>query len=229
MKRTSKLSIAVILQATLVYLGANTCLGQVTYTSVKPVTVETDILNTGSLVEANTLGGIAVATTVNGVVFGNAQTALTSNWTPSGGDFSNNFSGPLNDLFSSLAFTPTTDDGVVTFTGLSTGHVYRLQLFFQNTINETGENQTVSIQAANRTITDISTPQILIAEFISTGTTQEINFIHGGFRAVFNAYALHELTSVPEPGTAGIFLGLGVLGYTGLSRRKHRPATSPAA
>lgn len=139
---------------------------------------------------------------------------------PGGGDFSGSFSGPLDNLFSSLLFTPTTDVYTLNISGLTIGDSYRLQLLFQNDINSTGEHSVISIQSTEFTVTGIGTPQNIIVEFTALSSTEVVSFLDDGDRVVLNGYAVHA-SAVPEPGSAAVIIGAGVLGLT-VTRRRRR-------
>lgn len=74
--------------------------------SASTITGDASILNIGTVIAANNLGGGAQAVAVNGINFGNSAAGL-SNWFNGGGDFSNDpFSASLDALLSSLVLYP---------------------------------------------------------------------------------------------------------------------------
>ena len=174
---------------------------------VSIISVDTDILNDGTLIVANNLGNAPSAQTVNGVAFGINQGGLTGAWGAGGGDFSvDPFSAELDALLSNLVFSGTLGPVNLTIGGLVPGREYRLQLLFSNDVNLTGDNIAVSLEGKTYVLDGWQNNAInLKTEFTATGTSVVVTFqpgptfVAGQFpgdepgRAVLNAYALHEL------------------------------------
>jgi cysteine-rich repeat protein len=169
------------------------------YTDVV-ITSETDVLNTGTLVKANNLGARPSPVTVNGVSFGTDQSGL-ANFFQGGSDFSNQFpvNSPLDILLSPLIFGPCTFcTSTLTISGLSAGNEYRLQAFFSNTANTTGESINLTIDGVNHTLSNPRGGAMnVVVEFTALSPTLVVNFNNGSStveRQILNAYALHDVT-----------------------------------
>jgi len=120
--------------------------------------------------------------------------------------------------------------GDLTFTGLTDGYTYELQLVFSDT--RTGVLGATSISlwstidqpatAAEHTTADISTAQLVTGTFVADGTTQSVytqqnTALVGDFDGGAAAFQL-RLIAVPEPSSTAL-LGLGGLALI-LRRRK---------
>ena len=171
------------------------------------ITQTTDVLNDGGLVVANNLGGGAQPVNVNGICFGNDAADLT-NFANGGGDF---FTDPLplgtpemNLLLDGLVYQPNGSPSTLTLTGMTPGHIHRLQLFFSNDVNATGNNMNIDINGTPYTLSGwIPNTVNLVYEFTPTSPAAVVTFgANNGSepnRTVLNAYAVHdlELPNVP--------------------------------
>ena len=192
--------------------------------SASTITGDASILNTGTVIAANNLGGGAQAVTVNGISFGNSAAGL-SNWANGGGDFSNDpFSANLDALLSSLVFVPNGSPATLTIGGLTIGQSYNLQLLFSNDLNSTGNDISVTVQGSSYQLLNwIPSALDLSVDFVADSTSVVTTFFGGSAsepqRPVLNGYVLQTASAtVPEPASLGLLaLGLGALGF---ARRK---------
>lgn len=194
--------------------------------SASTITGDASILNIGTVVAANNLGGNAQAVTVNGINFGNSAAGLSSNWFNGGGDFSNDpFSTNLDALLSSLRFVGDGNPATLTIGGLAIGQSYNLQLLFSNDVNSTGNDIDVTVQGSTYALINwIPSALDLSIDFVADSTSLVTTFFGGSSaepqRAVLNGYVLQTAAAatVPEPASLGLLaLGLGALSLT---RRK---------
>lgn len=214
--KTKFLPSCAALALSLAALGAQAA---VTY-SQGVVHVETDILNIGQIIEANSIGGLRQANTVNGIHFGTSEAAV-GGMGDSGGDFSAQFGNgtPLDKLFSSLMFQ-TGGNSSLTFSGLTVGESYLLQLLLDNNINSTGKASAISFQNSSYNIANFGNDADYIRiGFVADAATQTLTFGTGSGneaeRMVLNAYVLSHET--PLPGTLPL---LGIAGAALAWRRK---------
>lgn len=208
--------------AALVLSCTNTVQAAVTFTQGN-VTSATDILHTGTVIEANNLGGIRQAVTINGISFGTSE-ASVAGMGDSGGDFSNQFAGnaAMDNLFSSLAFQ-FGNSSSLSLSGLSVGSSYFLQLFMQNNINSTGTTSAVSLQNQTYNLSNFgSAAEYLRISFVANATTQLVTFGKNSSnepdRMILNAYVLQsDSAPVPVPATLPL---LGIAGAALMRRQR---------
>lgn len=202
--------------------------------SVGTITSEADVLNGGTVVQANhfgTPGGSpAVPVTVNGILFG-TSTAGLSGMLASGSDFANQFgTGTPLDVLLSGAHFQTGSSSSLTLTGLTAGTNYLLQLLIDNTVNTTGSSSWVDIQGDTLNLTPYFYPSLnqrwnldahyVRASFTAAGASQLVSFGNGytyeSDRMHLNAYAL---STVPEPGSLAL-ASLALAGLVTVGRRR---------
>lgn len=177
------------------------------------ITGEISVLNDGSLTEANNLGARNNPVTINGVLFGSDESALSAGWTDGSGNFSyDNFNTDLEALLDELVYASGFGSLGFTLDGLTIGNSYRLQLLFSNDKNSTGNDIFVSLLGSDFSLKNWQPNAVnLIVRFTAEAETLFVGFDgpdNQPGRAVLNGYALHE---VPEPSTLAI-LALGLIG-----------------
>ncbi|MEI6607560.1 MAG: Ig-like domain-containing protein, partial [Verrucomicrobiota bacterium] len=175
-----------------------------------------EILNTGTLVEANHFGSSITELTVNGVVFGTSNAHLTKS--PGGGSTNSD----AQNLVTSL--TDDNDYGklmrsyiwggdqtaTLNIPGLTVGKTYRLQWI---TCSPRGGNISVegsaSVPLAPTTKPDSNYPRVFAFTWVATDTTANVLVTRqpGEYdtdnEILFNAYALHDMGGGAAPGYAG--------------------------
>jgi hypothetical protein len=186
------------------------------------LTQTANILDSGSVLTAVNLGASAPAVTVNGVAFQADNATGLSGFTHGGCTdcFQNQFAtgSPLDQLLGALDYTPGAT-GTLTLSGLTSGNSYLLQLFFSNVVNNTGYNQTITIENQTYALVDFSGPaDYLDVQFTADGSSDVVTF-GGPNRVVLNAYALEGSGAVPEPASI-LMLGSGLVGVFAARRRR---------
>lgn len=184
-----------------------------------------EILNTGTLVEANHVGNAldtvmqsaGTVTLDNGLAFGNSITGINI-----GGPFHSTISDAQTraPLVTNSAFDALTSSYIwiaysnsvssLTINSLTVGQDYRLQLVSGAPAGGSGLT-TVSVEGD--TTSWSGTNSLLTATWTATDTTANIILSRVGGEIEFNAYALH---AVPEPSA----LLLGSVGVFTLLRRR---------
>lgn len=200
------------------------------------ITGDQSIYNTGTLIQANNLGG-GPAVTVNGVNFGNSYSGLGGNVANFGGNLSTDpFSANLDSLLDTAVIDTVWWNSAfeyansLTIGGLTVGRDYRLQLLMSND----GQNWASDyiLEGVSYNLSNWS-PNAYNLAAVWTATDNTMNLQIGlsspvayeGY-TVLSGYALHDVTgvdplpsgSVPLPSS----LALAMLGISGLawSRRK---------
>ncbi|MEW6194312.1 MAG: LamG-like jellyroll fold domain-containing protein [Bacteroidota bacterium] len=178
------------------------------------LTSNSQILNDGRLISSSNYGFNAPFAKVNGVCFEpNTSNSGLSNFVTSGsnGFDVNPVSPELHAVLQGLVFQPNGGASTLTINGLTPGHRHRLQLLFSNDINSTGNNVNITIEGRTYNLTSwIPSSVNLVAEFTPSATSTVVTFgSNSGAepnRAVFNAYAIHDLdlSSVPCGNTAPV-------------------------
>ncbi|MDQ6969272.1 MAG: hypothetical protein Q9M16_02020 [Mariprofundus sp.] len=165
------------------------------------ITTTSDVLNDGGLVAANNLGAGAQPVHVNGVCFGNDGAGTTNLFNGSGNFFTDSLpvgTPEMNQLLDSLVFQPNGAPSSLTIGGLTPGQIHRIQLFFSNDVNSTGNNISFDINGTPASLVNwIPNTVKLMYEFIPSATTAVVTFHANSSatasRAVLNAYAVHNL------------------------------------
>jgi len=208
--------------------------------------VETDVSNSGILVEAVNFGAATVATTINGVTFeaftdggDNLSTDHLSTLADKSADgVADLYTGAntsYNTLFDGLIFDNLASEVTYTLTGLSIGQAYEVQLFIaddRNTPadklgsylsvdgsgNTLGGNSTVYKGSANPAL--VFTGTFEADALTQVFTAQSFEADDDGNGTILQAFQLR--TVVPEPSTLALLgAGLTVLMVT---RRRSRAA-----
>jgi len=193
---------------------------------------------------------VNVATTVNGVGFLGANPSnYTSHAQGTAGQYGNLNSSiapfaTLPSEYNSLLLTAIRKDDAestagsftITLLGLTVGRSYEVQIWVNDSrSNDVAYARQVSISTdggsavvldANVGNTGGSLGQYVLGSFIATDITQTIGFSSlttSGGGAIVNALQIRDVTglpSIPEPGTAAVFAGMGTLaGAVALRRR----------
>lgn len=171
------------------------------------ITAESDIANTGTLVVgANTGNNGDVTTTVNGVNF--SAIAAPSGWVDNTFDWSTGFSSgsPLDQLLSHVINPIGTSNQSLTFSGLTVGHTYRLQIIQSHDPDTTTRkwNFTVDGNAQLDSFVNQFTqsgPVDITSQWVADSTTVTANFLPADNTQVAHmaGFALHDISAVPEP------------------------------
>lgn len=207
----------------IVLCNASSSSAAVTFTQGQVLSAA-DILKTGTVLEANSVGGLRQAVSISGISFGTSEAAL-GGMVDSGGDFSGQFANgsAMDKLFSSLAFQNGSSSSL-NLTGLTSGATYFLQLFLQNNINSTGKSSAVTLQNQTYDIANFGNDSdYLRINFTATSSSQFISFGKNSSsepdRMVLNAYALETAAPpVPTPGTLPL-LGIAGVALAWLRRK----------
>lgn len=226
--------------ATAAMLAMQTAGASVMYTPTT-ITGNQSIYNTGTLIQANNLGGGA-AVTVNGVNFGNSYSGLGGNVQNFGGNLSTDpFSANLDSLLDTAVIDTVWWNSAfeyansLSISGLTIGRDYRLQLLMSND----GQNwaSDFTLEGDSITLNNWAPAAInLAAVWTATDTTMNLTIglsspvAYEGY-TILNGYALHDVTGVEAiPSAASVplpsSLALSMIGMSGLawSRRKKSSA-----
>lgn len=205
------------------------------------ITGDQSIYNTGTLIQADNLGGGA-AVTVNGVNFGTSYGGLGGNFQNRSGNFSTDvFSADLDTLLDSYVIDTVWWNSAfeyansLTIGGLTVGRDYRLQLLMSN--DGTNWASDFMLEGVSHTLQNWEPDAInLAAVWTATDNTMNLQIglssgvAYEGY-TILNGYALHDVTGVvaipsptPPPATVPLpsSLALAMIGLSGLawSRRK---------
>jgi len=168
---------------------------------------ESDLLAGGKIIEANNLGSGAQQVDVGCIPFGNDHSGLSAlghNWILSVANFCVECQGNLDLLLDTLVWQaghpiPIT----LTISGLVPGNRHRIQLFFANDLNATAASTNVIIEGTRYRLSNWRPRSVnLVAEFTASSSTVVVTFpaaSYTPYRAVLNAYSLHDLDQADSP------------------------------
>ncbi len=162
-----------------------------------------EIINTGTLVEANHFGGVsdgmlapAAVTLANGLTFGLDPAHMTSGWFAmhstaawSGAAAIENI--PYKTLLGNVFWVAYGESvSHLDIPGLMVGHNYRLQL-----VSDNPANCKVTVEGGTAVTWTGSAPSLLTATWTATDTTANVVLTRaqGGGEINFNGYALHDM------------------------------------
>jgi hypothetical protein len=228
-----------ILPSFLLLLSAGYLHAQIiTWTGPSAISGDTDIVTLGTYIDAVKTAGTAAGdyTTGNGVVFHTHATsgAFSDGTIAVSGDGPNTNSGigtasttdaAYNAALTGILYFYTGDSnnppvGTATFSGLTLGHNYRIQVWntsgasgWGNT-TYTGSTPSDSISFAN---------DFAIGTFTATGSTASFSISGNGGFPMISAISLYSVPLVPEPSTY-VLIGLGLLALVGFRRLRQRNA-----
>jgi hypothetical protein len=182
-----------------------------------------EILNTGTLVEANHFGtaprfleAAAPVTLDNGLTFGNsvANVSIGGAQNATNSDSKGFTPAVTNTAFDTFASTYiwiaySNSVSTITIPGLTIGQEYRLQM-----ISFGSANAGVSVEGDTTTWSNSNS--LFTADWIAGDTVANIIISRNGGEVNFNGYALH---AIPEP-SAALLGGLGALAL--LRRRRNK-------
>lgn len=210
----------------LVLAPALTAQVSVTWSTPTAVNGPGDVQRSGMFVAAlsaatadETVSGVTFTTSSAFITIGNASTI---NYTP--GQFSSGDSA-YDAIVNRGFYTPLSARSTITFSGLTSGHDYQIQLWtpawdadFPTRVGGEGY-----LEMGNTS----TQPTFVVGTFTASLTSEYIEFdgANGSLRGLLAAVTLHDLSAVPEPSTYALFAGLAALGL-GLWRRNraHRAA-----
>lgn len=243
MRHHSAAALLVVLLVSAALSGANA--GTFTRTDFTDPNAELAIQNTGTLIEANSVGltssgGSAESpVTVNGVLFGNDTSS--TNLGPIIFDFNVGYADAGLDTLmeggGGLVNTPLT----VTISGLTVGNDYRFQYLNQST---NGNSRIYDFAAEGDTLLNQSFPASLVegnsVVYEWSAADDTLNFsvstpnVSNGFNQIAG-YALFDVTPaavVPEPSAIAMWsllgLGLSMYGYRRFAKKNPRDRPNPA-
>lgn len=222
----------------------------ITWEAAHDITGDTDVVTTGTLVDAFNLGSSEVpATTVNGVTFssfefphGSSVTlgnyhfvedlgvlVATNNWGYGSGEFAS-LSASYQSLLSSAAGASVPLTLTLTISGLETGAQYMFQWW--NNRSQVGYSFVTSATAGNELSLESNTGdsagtlgQFGIGYFTANGATMDIAFNGAETELLFNAFQLRNVSAVPEPASAVAGFGVLALGTVMARRRRTHYST----
>jgi len=228
-----------ILPAMLLLLTAGLLHAQIiTWTRPSAITGDSDIVTMGTYIDAVKTAGTASGdyTTGNGVVFhthtasgafsdGHIALSGVGPNTNSGIGTASTTDAAYNAALTGILYFYSGDvnnppTGTATFSGLTSGHDYRIQVW--NTSGASGWGNTT--YTGSTPLDSISfADDFAIGTFTATGSTAAFTISGNGGFPMISAISLYAVPSVPEP-SAYALIGLGLLALIGFRRLRQLKA-----
>jgi len=185
----------------------------INWSSLGTVNNASDVLNIGTIVQAQYAGGSG-AETVNGVTFQDGFTSYATAFGATNGTFSGDTGNTAyNTILNSFAYDGS-NPGVLTLNSLNVGGTYEVELWALDDRSSGGissrtENFDDNVGHDSATIT-LGSNTIILGTFTADATTQIIN-VNGVDQSAHNLNAF-EVVATPEPSTwAMLATGFAVL------------------
>jgi hypothetical protein len=237
------LIICLAASAAAIGLAGSAIAAPITWGTPTGISADTDVVTTGTLVNAINGGDGTVSPTVNGVTFtglagtaevhgsvssGNITISTSSDWPPIRGDVATfgsasggfaNLSPSYQSLLKSGLWQDATPYDTITLSNLTVGTQYIFQ-FWANDSRPSGRNVTLTDPNSNAVIlhedqgTTSNAGQFVTGTFTADATSEAITLTGSSSSILANAM---QLRAVPEPASLSL---LGVAGLMLLNRRK---------